>query len=136
MIILVALGLTLFTGLSYVVLTQQTGTPPLNESGYRDISSEELNSWLVNKDFVLINVHIPYEGEIDGTDIFIPYNEISENLDRLPADKNAKIVIYCMSGRMSAIASAELVQQGYTNILNLDDGMIGWEKSGFTLINR
>lgn len=55
---------------------------------------------------------------------------------RLPADKNAKIVVYCMSGRMSAIASAELVQQGYTNILNLDDGMIGWERSGFTLINR
>lgn len=31
---------------------------------YRNITSEQLWAMLQNKDFVLINVHIPYEGEL------------------------------------------------------------------------
>ncbi len=130
-----AFALVLVLGLSYTALTQQSGTQ-INDAGYRDISSEELNAWMANKDFILINVHIPYEGEIEETDIFIPYDKISENLDMLPADKTGQIVVYCMSGRMSAIAATDIVQKGYTNIVNLDGGMRDWEKSGFTLLQR
>lgn len=35
---------------------------------------------LENKDFLLLNVHITYEGEIQGTDLFVPYNEIEQKL--------------------------------------------------------
>jgi len=38
------------------------------------ITVEELNTMLQSRDFPLINVHIPYEGEIPGTDAHIPYN--------------------------------------------------------------
>lgn len=80
LIIVTPLAIAVLAGVTYVMLNQQTDTQLLNEAGYRDISSEELNSMMANKDFILVNTHIPYEGEIDGTDIFIPYNEISENL--------------------------------------------------------
>ena len=85
------------------------------------------------KNFPLINVHIPYEGEIASTDTLIAYNEIDQHLDRLPADKTASIVLYCRSGRMSTIAAEQLVKLGYTHIFNLDGGMIAWEKAGYTV---
>ena len=100
---------------------------------YRDISSSELKSMLDNKDFVFVNVHIPYEGEIENTDLFIPYDQIQQDLDKLPEEKNAKVVLYCRSGRMSTIAAKELVGLGYTNLYNLDDGFQGWEQADYPL---
>ncbi len=103
---------------------------------YRNINSEQLWAMLQKKDFALINVHIPYEGELPETDAFVPYNEVEKNLNKLPQDKAAKIVLYCMSGRMSAIASETLVKLGYTNIWNLKEGMREWQEQGFPLLNK
>lgn len=97
------------------------------------IAPEELAHWLKSKDFFLVNTHVPYEGEIAQTDAFIPYNEIEKNLARLPADKHAPIVVYCRSGRMSAIAANTLQDLGYANVWDLEGGMIAWEKAGFTV---
>ena len=87
-----------------------------------------------DKDFPLINTHIPYEGEIEGTDDFIAYNEIGQSLDRLPADKSAKVVLYCRSGNMSADAAEILVSLGYSNVYNLSGGMIAWREAGYPLL--
>ena len=100
---------------------------------YTDISVAELQTMLANKDFTFINVHIPFEGDIANTDLSIPYNEIEQNLQTLPADKDAKIVLYCRSGRMSSIAAETLVGLGYTNVWNLDGGIIAWEQAELPL---
>ncbi|MBI1794163.1 MAG: rhodanese-like domain-containing protein [Chloroflexi bacterium] len=100
---------------------------------YTNVSADELNTMLKNKDFVFINVHTPFAGNIAGTDLSIPYDQIGQNLSQLPADKNAKLVLYCRSGRMSAIAAETLVKLGYTNVLNLNGGMDGWEQAGYLL---
>ena len=103
---------------------------------YTNISPVELNALLANKNFPLINVHIPYEGEIDKTDAFIAYDEIEKNLNKLPQDKSAQLVLYCRSGRMSQITAEKLVQLGYSNIWNLDRGMLGWEQAGFPIVEK
>jgi len=102
---------------------------------YRNVTADELNTMLKDKDFVFVNVHIPFAGNIADTDLSIPYDQIGApgNLSQLPADKNAKIVLYCRSGRMSAIAAEELVSLEYTNIWNLDGGMVEWEQAGYKI---
>jgi len=107
----------------------------VDNGSYKDISVTELQTLMKNKDFTLINVHIPFEGNLPKTDLSVPYDTIGQNLDKLPGDKNSKIVLYCRSGRMSTIAAKELVKLGYTNIWNLDGGMVAWEQAG-QLIER
>src|SRR3989344_387582 len=104
------------------------------KTNYKNITSQELKEMLTNKDFYFINVHIPYEGEIEKTDAFIPYNEIEKNLDKLPKNKNSKIVLYCRTGRMSAIAAQKLIELGYTNVYNHLFGMHDWQIKGYRLI--
>jgi len=97
---------------------------------YTNITVSELRTLLANKDFVFVNVHIPYEGNIPGTDLSIPFDKVEENLAQLPAEKNAKIVLYCRSGGMDRVAARTLVRLGYTNVLNLDGGFNAWKATG------
>jgi phage shock protein E len=82
-----------------------------------------------NDKAMVINVHTPYEGELDGTDAFIPYDKIKGD-PRLPADKATEILLYCRSGRMSEEAAGDLAEEGYTNLAHLEGGMKAWEASG------
>ena len=102
-------------------------------SSYKNVSVTELATMLKNEDFIFINVHIPFAGNIADTDLSIPYGEIERNLSQLPTDKNAKIVLYCRSGRMSEIAAEKLISLGYTDIWNLKGGMVEWERAGYEL---
>ncbi len=106
-------------------------TEPPKSEGFKNISSDELHDMLENKDFFLVDVHIPEQQHIKGTDAFIPYNEIQKYKEKLPKDKKVKIVVYCRSGRMSAIAAKELVEMGYEDVYNLEDGIAEWEKKGY-----
>ncbi len=111
-------------------------TVPVEGGAYTDVDATGLAALLTTKSFPLINVHIPYEGEIDGTDLFIPFDQIEANLARLPADKGARVVLYCRSGSMSATAARALARRGYTDIWNLDGGMLAWARAGYPLQHR
>ncbi len=103
---------------------------------YSNVTPAQLKQMLAAKDFTLVNVHVPYVGELAQTDAFVPYTDIEQNLDKLPADKNAKIVLYCSSGHMSGIAATTLVKLGYTNVWNLEGGMAVWQNAGYEVLQK
>ena len=106
-----------------------------NSRGYSQVDAEMLMKELPMKDFNLINVHIPYEGDIPDTDASIPYNMIGDFMDQYP-DKDQTLVLYCKSGPMSASAAKELAALGYTNIIELKGGFNAWKRAGGDMMMR
>ncbi len=99
------------------------------------VSPEEFAAVIADGSVPLVNVHIPYEGEIEGTDLFVPFDDIEASADELPTDKGATLAIYCRSGNMSADAAVDLAAMGYTDIVELDGGMVAWGAAGLELVD-
>lgn len=112
------------------------GSTLAEEVKFKTLTSSQLAVMLEKKDFFFVNVHTPYEGEIKNTDAFIVFDKIADNLDTLPKDRTAKIVLYCRSGRMSEIAARELTRLGFSQVSHLSGGMIDWKKSGYEIVEK
>lgn len=102
------------------------------DSGYSVLSASELQQMTENDDVYLINVHVPYEGELPDTDAFIPYTEITDRLDEIPFDQKT-VVIYCRSGNMSTDAAQQMVNAGAPHFYELGGGWYSWQDAGLPL---
>jgi len=110
--------------------------PPTAAASVTRLSPEAFRDAIAAGGGFVVNVHVPYEGEIAGTDAFVPYNAIAARAAELPQDKNAPLLVYCRSGRMSAMAIPALQQLGYTRILELTGGMDAWRAAGLPIVDR
>ncbi len=131
-VLLLLLGI-LLTACSSASSTSNAAVVKTEKGQYTNLTVSELQAMLKNKDFMFINVHVPYQGRIAQTDAFIPYDQIDQNLDKLPADKSAKIVLYCHGGNMSATAARTLANLGYSNVYQLVGGFASWKEAGLPL---
>ena len=77
----------------------------------------------------LIDVREPWEVEnynIGG--VCIPLSQIMQRVSEIPAD--IPVVVYCEKGIRSTIAIQKLSDKfGFTNLINLKDGMQSWKKN-------
>ena len=95
-----------------------------------DINVQELKERLDagDQNFVFIDVREPHEYEEFNLGArLIPLSQIIEAgntiLDEHRADE---IVIHCRSGARSGQAKMILAQMGYTNVRNLEGGVLAW----------
>jgi rhodanese-related sulfurtransferase len=139
-LIFIILGIVTLAIIPLSGCSQESQTLPQGQEvkvdggSYWNITPAQLEEMLKTKDFPFVNVHIPYNGEIPETDLFVPYDQIEPNISKFPENKAAKIVLYCRSGSMSAVSAETLVGLGFTNVWNLDGGMVEWEGQGYELI--
>ena len=92
----------------------------------QEITVQELKEKLDNgEDFQLIDVRENFEYETSniGGEL-IPLGGILIEADKISKDK--PVVIMCRSGKRSAAAIAQLEQLGYTNLSNLQGGILAW----------
>lgn len=101
------------------------------QASYKNITSQEFDKILSTRETFLVDVHIPEQKHLEGTDLVVPYNKIRENLSKFPKDKNALIIVYCRSGSMSVEASEALAKAGYTQVKNLVGGTNAYKESHY-----
>ncbi len=135
--IVILTGLVLLMGLSLAACStasvegRPAATSGVSEGGYVRLQPTELNPLLQSEEFVLVNVHVPFEGQIPGTDAHIPYDQAEVQLPELVPDRQTQIVLYCRSGSMSTIAAQALTAAGYGNVYELEGGFRAWQAAGF-----
>ncbi|MCU0509220.1 MAG: rhodanese-like domain-containing protein [Anaerolineae bacterium] len=59
----------------------------------------------------------------------IPTGEVAQRLAEIPKDK--PVVVTCRSGNRSAQVTQFLREQGYTNVHNMEGGILAWQGAGF-----
>mgnify|MGYP003414568265 FL=1 len=98
-------------------------------SANQTMTTQELQNKLNAKEnFVLLDVRTQEEynaGYIAGA-ILLPYDEINAKATIVIPDKEKEIVLYCRSGRRSAIAKKSLLDLGYQKVVDFG-GVKRWE---------
>lgn len=72
------------------------------------------------------------EGHIPGA-TFLPLSEFEQKYQSILNDKNATIVIHCRSGKRSMNACMFLLSKGYTDLTNVEGGIMGWMQEGYPI---
>ncbi|PTQ99896.1 rhodanese-related sulfurtransferase [Mucilaginibacter yixingensis] len=92
----------------------------------KEITVQELKDKLDSgEDFQLIDVREDFEYEMSnlgGT--LIPLAGVLIESEKISRDK--PVVVMCRSGKRSAVAIGQLEQLGYTNLANLQGGILAW----------
>ncbi len=92
----------------------------------KEISVQELKEKMDNnEDFQLIDVREDFEYETSNIGgLLIPLGGILIEADKV--EKSKPVVIMCRSGKRSAAAIMQLEQRGFTNLYNLQGGILAW----------
>ena len=112
-----------------------SGGKPTARSGSLLVGPARFAAAIAEPGRVLVNVHTPPEGRIEGTDLAIPYDQLAARAGELPGDRGTPLAVYCRSGRMSAEAVPTLVRLGFRDIVELRGGMEAWVASGRSLLD-
>ena len=95
------------------------------KKSYQNISSEEVNKIMKDKDVQIIDVREQYEyaaGHIETAKL-IPLSSLPSRINEI--DMNKKIIVVCASGGRSTSASKYLGKEGF-DTYNMVGGMMGW----------
>lgn len=105
-----------------------------NKTAYENIDTTTLKVQLENaNEVVLIDVRSAEEyasGHITGSRL-LPLPTISTRYNEIP--KETPVVITCRSGARSRSACEQLSKLGFTNLSNLQGGVMAWKRAGLSL---
>jgi rhodanese-related sulfurtransferase len=97
-----------------------------------DITASDLKQRLqAGETPTIIDVREPWEVEesrIPGSQN-IPLGNLPAQLDELEDLKDQEVIVQCKSGARSSAAKAYLTQQGFTNVRNLEGGMLAYQSA-------
>ena len=103
---------------------------PLAYADYKaELSQDDAQAKIDAGKITVIDVRTPKEyanGHVPSA-INIPYDQIGEHLNDIPAGKDQPILLYCHSGRRAGMAEKTLTAAGYSQLYHLQGDMVGWD---------
>ncbi len=100
----------------------------------RDITSREAKALIEkNRNVFVLDVRTPDErrqGYIAGSTL-IPIDAMAKRIGEVP--RNRPVLVYCAVGSRSGVVAQALSRQGYGEVYNMKDGILGWYRNGFAI---
>jgi rhodanese-related sulfurtransferase len=116
-----------------------TDTKVSEKNTYINVNVTQAKEMIDRGEVFILDVRTPEEyasGHIKNSTLLavqdIPANELDIKLKELPKDK--KILVYCRSGRRSATASTILVNNGFSQVYNMQGGIADWMNAGYETV--
>src|SRR5689334_1007897 len=69
------------------------------------------------------------------TSINLPLQEITPLVESAIPNKNQKVYVYCLSGSRSIFAVLDMLAKGYTNVFNVNHGLLAWRVHNYPTIS-
>ena len=92
-----------------------------NKDSFQFIDCREIGEW--------------NEAHINGATL-LPLSELENKFESVLPNKNKPIIIQCRSGARSMKACMFLMSKGYSDLTNLQGGIMGWIQEGFPVITE
>ena len=103
-----------------------------------DLSVTEFSAKVAEAGVITLDVRTPgefAEGYIEGARLVDFQSGNFEN-EIAVLDKNATYAVYCRSGNRSGQAVKVMQDAGFTNVFNMNGGVIDWANAGLPLVNN
>jgi rhodanese-related sulfurtransferase len=109
-----------------------------SSSSAMDLSVTEFSAKIAEPGVSILDVRTPgefAEGYIEGARLIDFQSGNFEN-EIATLDKNAPYAVYCRSGNRSGQAVKVMQDAGFTNVFNMNGGVIDWANAGLPLVNN
>jgi rhodanese-related sulfurtransferase len=109
-----------------------------SSTGAIDLGVSEFSTKVAEAGVITLDVRTPIEfaeGHIEGARLIDFQSGNFEN-EIAALDKNATYAVYCRSGNRSGQAVKVMQDAGFTNVFNMNGGVIEWANAGFPLVNN
>jgi rhodanese-related sulfurtransferase len=103
-----------------------------------DLSVTEFSSKVAEAGIITLDVRTPgefNEGHIEGAQL-IDFQSGNFESEIATLDKSKTYAVYCRSGSRSGQAVKIMSNAGFTNLYNLNGGVIDWANAGLPLVNN
>jgi rhodanese-related sulfurtransferase len=116
-------------GILFINLFQKT-----EKQSFQIITAAQAQEMIVqNPNVIILDVRTEgeyLEGHIENATL-LPYDKIPQQAKLTLSNTSSTVLVYCRSGRRSAIAAQSLVDLGYSNVYDFG-GIIDWPYSVIT----
>lgn len=103
-------------------------------SNYKSVKAIEFKQLIQSDDYVVLDIRTAKEYEEGHIDNAVNLDFYSKNFDQLVLNyKRNGIMVYSRSSGQSQQAISKLISLGFKNIIELENGLVGWKREGFTL---
>jgi phage shock protein E len=99
-------------------------------------ATEALEAMRARPDLVVIDVRTPAEfaeGHIEGA-LNIDYRNANFSTEIAKLDGSQDYIIHCRSGHRSKASLEKFKEQGFSHIIHMDGGILGWNKANLPTV--